>query len=284
MRVATVDMFGTSPGRGSALDVLLPDVDTDRSWDEEAVEELLDDAAAHARRSHADETALVSRCSREERTFGSRIFNSDGETPFGTHSLAGVAACLAESGHVARGEIARTSDAGSQRALDRRASGPRAVRRVASSTTRSRSTARRAKPTAGREPMPSAWVADSPSCGCRRTPVASLHPISDRMRESGTTDLTVYRWDPDRRQVLARVFAPGFGIPEDAGCLPVAAALGTAVLRMAPASQAPVTVTQVTARDTESVFTCEGTVRDDSARLTVTGRVWIERQDARSAP
>ncbi len=283
MRVTTVDMFGTSPGRGSALDVLLPDVDIDRSWDEAAVEELLDDAAAHARRSHADETALVSRCSREERTFGSRIFNSDGETPFGTHSLAGVAACLAESGHVARGEIARTSDAGSQVLWT---DGPR-VRvpfdgsvvhdeiALDSATSQAYGGARAHAVGVGR---------GFTLVRVHEDPRGLLSPDLDRMRESGTTDLTVYRWDPDRRQVLARVFAPGFGIPEDAGCLPVAAALGTAVLRMAPASQAPVTVTQVTARDTESVFTCEGTVSDDSARLTVTGRVWIERQDARSAP
>ena len=279
IRVATVDMFGTSPGRGSALDVLLPD--TDRPWDEEAVEEMLDDAAAHARHSHADESALVSRCSREEGTFRSRVFNSEGETPFGTHSLAGVAACLAESGHLAPGEVARTSGAGSQRLWTDGPrvrvpfDGPVVEEEIALDTASSRAYGgARAHAVGVGRGFTLVRVQEDP----RVLPSPDLI----RMRESGTTDLTVFRWDPARQQVLARVFAPGFGIPEDAGCLPVAAALGIAVLRMDPSCQRrPVTVTQVTAHGTESVFTCEGTVRDGSARLTVTGSVWIKSQDLR---
>jgi predicted PhzF superfamily epimerase YddE/YHI9 len=278
MRITSVDMFGTSPGRGSALDVLLPDLD--RPWDEEVVEE----AAAHARCSHADESALVSRCSRGQRTFASRTLNADGETPFGTHSLAGVAACLAEGSHLAPGEVGRTSADGCQwlwtdgRRVRVPFDGPLVHEEVPLDTALSRAYGSpRARAVGVGRGFTLVRVDEDPR--------VLAAPDLDRMRELGTTDLTVFRWDSARQQVLARVFAPGFGIAEDAGCLPVAAALGIAVLRMEPARQGrPVTVTQVTTRGTESVFTCEGTVRDGSARLAITGRVWVGNQDVRRAP
>lgn len=276
MQVTTVDMFGTSPGRGSALDVLLPDLGP---WDEDVVEE----AAAHARSSDADESALVCRCSRGERTFASRIFNAEGETPYGTHSLAGVAASLAQGGHLAPGEIARTSAAGCQwlwtdgPRVRVPFDGPVVHEEIPLDTALSRAYGgSRAHAVGIGRGFTLVRVEEDPR--------VLAAPDFDRMRELGTTDLTVFRWDPAGQQVLARVFAPGFGIPEDAGCLPVAAALGIAVLRMDPTRQGtPVTVTQVTSRDTESVFTCEGTVRDGSARLAVTGSVWVENHDERRA-
>lgn len=111
-----------------------------------------------------------------------RITTVEGETLFGTHSLAGVAACVADGGHVASGAVARTFAAGCQMAVDRR---------------------------------------------------------------------------------------PEVRVPFDGPVVHEKIAHGR-----------PVTVTQVTTRGTESVFTCEGAVRDGFARLLVTGRVWVEGPDA----
>nr|ABW71846.1 hypothetical protein [Streptomyces refuineus subsp. thermotolerans] len=264
MRVTTVDMFGAAPGRGSALDVLVPD----GPCGEAAAEE----AAAHARRSAADESVLVVECRRAQRTFASRVFNAGGETPFATHSLAGAAACLVGAGHLPPGEVGRTAESGSQwlwtdghevrvpfdgpvvhRGIphDPALFGPYAGTPYAGGVGRAFNLLR---------------VAEDP----RTLPA----PDPGRMRELGFTDLTVFRWDPDRGEVLARVFAPGFGIPEDAGCLPAAAALGVAALRLAADDRTSVTVRQVTVRGTESVFRCTGSARGGSANVTITGRVW----------
>lgn len=279
MRITTVDMFGTEPGRGSALDVLLPDVD--RPWDEDLVAE----AAAHARHSDADESALVSRCSRVERTFATRIMNAEGETPFATHSVAGVAACLTKAGHLTPGDVARTSAGGCQwlwtDGTRVRVPFDGAVvheETPLDATLRRAYGCRRAHSVGAGRGFTLAHVEEDP----RVLPPPDVR----RMRELGMTDLTVFRWDPARRQVLARVFAPGFGIAEDAGCLPVAAALGIAAQRMEAGHGVggPVTVTQVTERGTESVFTCEGEARGDSARLTVAGAVWVGDDHARGLP
>jgi trans-2,3-dihydro-3-hydroxyanthranilate isomerase len=266
MRVTTVDMFGVSPGRGSALDVLIPDGPCDQ--------DAVDEAAAHARQNDADESALVSECF--EGTFASRIFNVGGETPFGTHSLAGVAACLVSEGRLAPGEVGRTAEAGSQRLWTDGCEvrvpfdGPVVHQEIPHDPELFEPY--EGVPFAGGvgRAFTFVQVEDDP----RTLPAPNL----DRMWELELTDLTIFRWDPQRREILARVFAPGFGIPEDSGCLPAAAALGLAALRLDPGSQAPVTVRQVTRRGTESVFTCTGSIRDGSASVLVTGRVWAGRK------
>lgn len=278
MRVASVDMFGAAPGRGSALDVLLPDQEgrADKA-------KVLHQAAAHARRSDADESALVSACSREDQTFGSRIFNGHGETPFGTHSLAGIAACLATHGHLASGDVTRTSEAGRQelwtdgRAVRVPFDGAIVEEEVSLDPALS-------LPYGGRRAHEAGVGRGFTLVRVDEDPRDLPAPEFDRMRELGATDLTLFHYDTVGRHVLARVFAPGFGIPEDAGCLPIAAALGVAALRTRPRDRDPVTVTQVTARGTESEFTCEGMVRDGATRLAVTGTVWVEPRDERSQP
>ncbi|GAA2923062.1 hypothetical protein GCM10020221_18960 [Streptomyces thioluteus] len=95
------------------------------------------------------------------------------------------------------------------------------------------------------------------------------------MAELGLTDLTLFRWDPEHREILARVFAPGFGLPEDPGCLPAAAALGLVPLGLGDGSNAPVTIRQVTRRGTESVLRSTGSVRSGTAEVRVTARVWV---------
>ncbi|MCM6778277.1 PhzF family phenazine biosynthesis protein [Nocardia sp. CDC159] len=273
MRVTTVDMFGAAPGRGSAVDVLVPEGPCG--------EGIAAEAAAYARRSTSDETVLVGEYCREQGTFTSRIFNADGETPFATHSLAGAAACLVHTGLLAPGEVGRIAATCSQHLW----TDGHQVR----------------VPFEGRavhQPIPHDPTLFGPYSGAAHAggvgrafnfvrisedPRALPVPDLERMREVGLTDLTFFRWDPDRREVLARVFAPGFGIPEDAGCLPAAAALALAALRAAGERSAAVTVRQVTRHGSESRFDCTGALGDGQAGVRITGRVWVPGSDDEKA-
>ncbi|MFL1426546.1 MULTISPECIES: hypothetical protein [unclassified Nocardiopsis] len=265
MSCTRVDMFGLSPGRGSALDVLVPDGAC--PWDTEAV-------SAHVNDTDADETALVVSCT--ERTFATRVFHPGGETPFGTHSMAGVAACLVAGGRLApgSGQVAQTT--------------PHGLQRIWTDGHRVRVPFHGPAVHHGVEIDPgllSPYAGEAIGAGVGRRftlirveedprDLPAPDPVS--MRKTGLTDLTLFRWDPGRRHMTARVFAPGFGFPEDAGCLPAASALGVAALDLDPASHGvPVTVAQVTARGTESAFTCTGSIADGTADLEVTGRVWV---------
>ncbi len=262
MRVTTVDMFGAAPGRGSLLDVLVPD----REGEPVAA------VTAHARETEAVESVLVTESCRAERTFRSRIFNADGETPFATHSVAGVAAWLVRAGLLDAGEVGRTAPTGSQwlwtdgHRVRVPFDGPLVHQRIP------------------HDPAQFGPYEGTPHAGgvgrafnfvrVSEDPRALPIPDLDRMRELELTDLTLFRWDPDRREVLARVFAPGFGIPEDTGCLPAAAALGLVALELSDGADAPVTVRQVTRHGTESIFGCDGSIHDGVARLRVTGHIW----------
>ncbi|MFI5778982.1 phenazine biosynthesis protein PhzF [Nocardia sp. NPDC051570] len=269
MRVTTVDMFGAAPGRGSALDVLVPDDGADG------------DAVEHARRSDADESVLVDEYSRAQRTFASRIFNAEGETPFASHSLAGVAACLVGRGHLPPGEVGRAAPTGTQwlwtdgRAVRVPFTGP-----------------------AVHEAIPHDPALFGPYEGAAHAggvgrafnfvrvtedPLGLPIPDLDRMRAVGLSDLTFFRWDPDRREVLARVFAPGFAIPEDAGCLPAAAGLGLVAFGLTDGDRSAVTVRQVTRHGTESVFDCTASIRDGVARVTIAGTIWVPESDDQKA-
>jgi trans-2,3-dihydro-3-hydroxyanthranilate isomerase len=275
INVTTVDMFGTAPGRGSLLDVLVPDG--------LCGEDVIAEAAAHARRNDhgTAESALVSECSSTERTFASRIFNTGGETPFGTHSLAGVAALLVSAGHLAPGEVGRTAEAGCQwswtdgRAVEVPFTGPVVHQEIPHDPAM-------LGPYAG---IPHAGGVGRAFNFVRVTEDPRALPVPDlgRMEELGLTDLTLFRWDPGRQEVLARVFAPGFGIPEDSGCLPAAAALGVTALHLGADGQVSTTVRHVTSHGAESVFRCTGSIRDGAATVRVTGQVWVgidENQEA----
>ncbi|MFI9407167.1 phenazine biosynthesis protein PhzF [Nocardia sp. NPDC052316] len=272
MRATTVDMFGAEAGRGSTLDVLIPAGPSE--------DDVVAAAAAHARQSNSTETALIGECSRAQRTFGSRIFNAEGETPFGTHSLAGAAACLVRAGHLEPGEVGRTAEVGCQWLW------------TDGSEVRVPFDGPVVREEIPHDPSLFGWSVGTPHAGgvgrafnfvrVTEDPRALPVPDLERMREVGLTDLTAFRWDPERHEVLARVFAPGFGIPEDAGCLPAAAALGLTALGLA-ADAAPVTVRQVTGDGSESVFGCTGSINGATANVRITGQVWVPASDEKAS-
>ncbi|MFF3544724.1 hypothetical protein ACFYXD_23070 [Streptomyces platensis] len=261
----TVDMFGAAPGRGSTLNVLLPKGPCG--------ETALAQAEAHARTTDETvESALVSGYSRAERTFTSRIFNTGGETPFGTHSLAGVAALLVSRGHLASGEVGRRTADGCQwlysdgRTVGVPFTGPVVDHELPADPALFGSY--------DGTPRVSGIGRGFTFLRVTGDPCALPAPDSARMTELGLTDLTLYQWDAENREVRARVFAPGFGLPEDPGCLPAAAALGLITLGPADGEGPPVTIRQVTPRGTESVLRCTGSVRDGTAEVRVTAQVW----------
>ncbi|GLW89530.1 phenazine biosynthesis protein PhzF [Actinokineospora globicatena] len=248
-----VDMFGVEAGKGSGLEVMF-------STDDQA-------AAVRAKESSADEIALVSLCTRAGRTFASRVFNAQGETPFATHSLAGVAACLVSEGRLDPGAVGRITEAGCQwlwtdgRQVRVPFDGPALYEEIDI-------------PQQGKGIVAGvgrAFTFVQVDQDPRTLPAPELTDL---------TDLTLFHWDRERGEVLARVFAPGFGIPEDAGCLPVAAALGVVAITLDPEKRGhPVTVRQVTKNGTESVFICVSAVDDGTANVNVIGRVWVAGEE-----
>lgn len=272
MQLTAVDMFGVAPGRGSALDVLV-------AHDGNA-DDLARAAAGHASRSTAVETALVPAFSAVGRTFTSRVFNACGETPFGTHSLAGTAAALVHGGHLPAGGLTRLDGATGQPlwtdGYEVRVpfTGP-----VADGIPDINPT------------LLAPYGGTARACGVGRAftfvrveddPLCLPAPSPERMRAGGFTDLTLFHLDAQRRRVRARVFAPGFGIAEDAGCLPVAASLAVVFLLEIGVSPEPVEIQQVTSSAAESIFTCTADARDGSADVVVTGRVWAHSDHDRA--
>lgn len=53
---------------------------------------------------------------------------------------------------------------------------------------------------------------------------AALH--AEAAREAGLADVFVFAWDAEQRTAHARLFAPGYGMPEDAACSSAALGLG----------------------------------------------------------
>lgn len=265
MLLLRADMFGVIPGRGSPLDVLVPTA---------AAPSDPDRAAAHAGAGSpaaADETVLVTAVCRRSRSFTPRVFGSAGETPHVAHSMAGAAAALVTAGLLDPGSVTVDGPSG-----------------ACTLWTDGRAVRVPFRGPAVHEPAPDAAAHGHP--GAHRVgvgrgflcadvdddPLRLRAPDPALMDRLGHTDLTlVHR--PRAGELRARVFAPGFGMPEDAGCLPVAAALTVAAGTAAscPASPAPVTVRQVARRGTESVLTGTGTVRDGIADLLVTGAVTV---------
>ncbi|MFC4494590.1 hypothetical protein ACFPA8_10645 [Streptomyces ovatisporus] len=273
MQVTSVAMFGTAPGHGSALDVLLPDGPCD--------DQALAHAAAHARTTDTTvESALVSDISEAEQTFESRIFNTGGETPFATHSLAGVAAFLVSRGHLRAGEVGRRTEEGCQwlwtdgRAVEVPFTGPVVDHGIPADPALFGPYDGTPRVSGVGRGFTFLHVTDDP----RALPA----PDTVRMAELGMTDLTLFRWDPEEREVLARVFAPGFGLPQDPGCLPAAAALGLMSLFLTGDGSTPVTVRQVIPHGTESVLRCTGSVRGGAAQVQVTSQVWVDEEDTDS--
>ncbi|MEU3602315.1 PhzF family phenazine biosynthesis protein [Streptomyces sp. NPDC006798] len=176
-----------------------------------------------------------------------RVFQPTGETPFGSHSAIGTAATLVRLGIVPAGPVAQGCGPARQ-TLTADATGAVLLGRdplpgtgldpgpllAAAGLTR----ADAAADTTGDAPTATGFGAPFPLLPVRGSALARARPDPARMAAEGLKALCLVAADPapatghttngaDRpTAVRARLFAPGFGIPDDPACAPVALALG----------------------------------------------------------
>ncbi|XVQ07083.1 PhzF family phenazine biosynthesis protein [Spirillospora sp. CA-255316] len=219
IRYEIVDMFAERPFTGSALAVVPEAGDlTDGQ-----MQDL-------AREFGTDETTFVLPPSRPEATHRVRVFTPAAESPYGGHSAVGTAATLVRLGVLPAGEVVQEC-------------GPRTLRIQAA---RDRATISAAGPLPCEEADPApllgaAGLAPGDLAGgvprsagfgpafhllpVRPGAVERARPDYAEMRRVGLPDLYVFTWDPDLHRVHGRLFAPGYGIPEDPACASVGLAL-----------------------------------------------------------
>ena len=216
-----VNMFAERPFAGSPLCVV-PDAD---ALPAEAMQAL-------AREVNTTETAFVGPPSSTDAAYRVRVFTPAGETARGGHSGVGTAATLVRLGMVPAGSVIQECGTGGRQHLVAAADRATLV---------------------GRDPLPVADVDAEPLLAAaglteedlsgpapraaglstrfpflpvRDAAVAGARPDYRRMSEAGIPALFLFSWDPRLRSAHARLFAPGFGIPEDPACAPLALALG----------------------------------------------------------
>jgi trans-2,3-dihydro-3-hydroxyanthranilate isomerase len=173
-----------------------------------------------------DETAFVLPPS-DDASYRVRVFTPRGESPHGGHSAVGTAATLVRLGLVPAGPVVQECGA-TQQVLTAQADRATLTGRFGTEVT----------PLAP-EPLlavtglgPADIVAPGPgSAGFAFLPVradalARTRPDYPRMRAEGLPAVCVVAWAADRRLARVRLFAPGFDIPEDPACGPIAMALG----------------------------------------------------------
>jgi trans-2,3-dihydro-3-hydroxyanthranilate isomerase len=219
VRYEIVNMFAARAFGGSALAVV-PEADGLATSDMQAI----------ARELNLPETAFVLSPSTPAATYRVRIFTPAQESPFGGHASIGIAATLAGLGKIRAGTVVQEC-------------GPRLLSlRVAGDEV----TATATDPLGSRVVDPALLLAAcclgrdevSATPGAagfgplyhylpmRRDAVARARLNADQMRTAALADVFVFSWSAQDRTAHARLFAPGYGIPEDPACSSAALGLG----------------------------------------------------------
>ncbi|MEU5694069.1 PhzF family phenazine biosynthesis protein [Actinosynnema sp. NPDC020468] len=217
IRYEVVDMFADRPLTGCALGVV---PDASGLSDE--------DLAAVAAELNTSETAFVLPATAPGATHRVRVFTPTGESPFGGHSAIGTAATLVRLGVLPAGRVVQecgpklqpvdaTADGGTLSAtnpLDSEEFDPTGLARACGLPA----------------DLPSATAAGFgpafhflPVCPDALAD-ARLH--ADDPVWADRTDLFAFTWDPDTRTARARMFAPGYRMPEDPACASAGLGLG----------------------------------------------------------
>ncbi|MGW5676590.1 PhzF family phenazine biosynthesis protein [Streptomyces sp. NPDC003860] len=215
-----VHMFTSRPFAGSALAVV-PDA---TGLDGRAM-------AVLAAEFGTVETAFVLPAADAREDYRVRVFQPGGEYPRGSHSAVGTAATLVRLGLLPAGDVVQGCGSGLQ-TLSATATGATLVSR-GTVTTR----ALDPQPLLAAAGLDGGDGADEPALATGFGAGFALLPVRGgalararadlpRMAADGLGALCVFAWDSGHRIVRARLFAPGFGIPEDPACGPVATALG----------------------------------------------------------
>jgi trans-2,3-dihydro-3-hydroxyanthranilate isomerase len=218
VRYEIVNLFADKPFGGSALAVV-PDAATLSDEEMQAI----------ARELGTPETAFV--LSTMDGAYQVRIFMPGNETPFGGHSVLGTSATLVRLGVIEAGPVVQEC-------------GPR-LHSVTAGPDEATLTCQ--DPVAAQEVdvvlltaaagLGPADVLDGPARTAGFGPAFHFLPIRpdavprargdlELMAERGLTDVFAFSWHAADRVATARLFAPGYGMPEDPACASVALGLG----------------------------------------------------------
>ncbi|MFD4574435.1 PhzF family phenazine biosynthesis protein [Streptomyces sp. NPDC058417] len=215
-----VDMFTDTPYGGCALGVV-PD----------AAGLSTADMLAVARETALTETAFVVPPTLPGSTYGVRVMTPDGESPYGGHSAVGTASALVRAGRLAAGEAVQECG-GRQLAVTAGAAG----------STLSVAGEPLLRPEWDPAPLLAACgLTDADLAGTPRLtgfgPAFHVLPVAAGALDRAAADLAdpvwadcadavLVAWDTASRTARVRVFAPGYGMPEDPACASAALGLG----------------------------------------------------------
>jgi trans-2,3-dihydro-3-hydroxyanthranilate isomerase len=214
-----VDMFTGEPFAGSPLGVV-PDAG---SLSTQAMQAI-------AAELNATETVFVLPASSPLASYRVRVFTPSAESPFGGHSSVGTAATLVRLGFFPAGPVVQecgpalqplVAGVGQATMIGRAA----VVEKDLDSETLLDITGLSSADLTGK-PGAAGFGAPFAFLPVRPAALAGLRIDDGKLAEAGLQALCVFSWQAASRTARARVFAPGFGIPEDPACAPIGLALG----------------------------------------------------------
>lgn len=192
------------------------------------------DMMAISRELNTPETAFVLAPTIEPADYRVRIFTPAGESPFGGHSAVGTAVTLVRNGILPAGEVVQqcgerlmrlhaTADTGTLSLRDPLRAGPCDIAVLtAAAGVSAENVSVESTDTAGFGPA----FHFLPVCaGAEKGAVADL----DVFAAKDIPDVMVFSWDGSTAS--ARLFAPGYSMPDDPACAPAALGLGVWLVR-----------------------------------------------------
>lgn len=224
-RYEVVNMFADRPFAGSPLTVV-PDADGLTPTE----------MAAIARETGSDETTFVLPASQPGASYRVRVFNPGGESPYGGHSSLGTATTMVRIGAVAAGRVIQEC-------------GPVLVPIDATAEegtigSTASTVAAELDPTALLEAcgLPRNALTDAPPMTAGLGAAFTFIPVHDSalsqaeprfkdIEAAGFKDVFLFSWNAEERYAHARMFAPGYGIPEDPACASAGFGLGVWLVR-----------------------------------------------------
>ncbi|HEX8346566.1 MAG TPA: PhzF family phenazine biosynthesis protein [Actinoplanes sp.] len=260
-----VGIFGTRAGGGSPLAVVhdADDLDTtEMQW--------------IAGRMRVDETVFVLKPTVPEATYRVRVFTPRAESPYGGHSAVGTAVSMVRSGRVSAGEVVQQCGgkllrlrADADRAVVT-ATGPQPLQSLPAGPVLD--TVGLTKEDLDGEPVLAGFGPLFRLVPVRAEALAAARPDFAAMDRAGLPEVFLFAWDEARRIVTARLFAPGWAIPEDPACGSVALALGAWLGSRTPAGTARTfRIEQGREMQRPALLECTVAVGDDGALTATTG-------------
>ncbi|WP_051836844.1 PhzF family phenazine biosynthesis protein [Streptomyces sp. NRRL WC-3742] len=218
-----VDMFTDRPFGGSPLGVV-PHAQGLSTASMQAIAAELNTA----------ETAFVLPPTDPDCAYRVRVFSPAAESPHGSHCAVGTAATLVRLGIVPAGPLLQECGTGRQQL----AAEPGRATLTAAGAVRGADLDPKAllaltgldeadlEGPDGLTPRSAGFGAGFAFLPVRPPALDRARPDLPGMAGAGLPALCLFTWDDAERTAHARLFAPGFGIPEDPACGPVAMALG----------------------------------------------------------